>query len=157
MITDQQAEDILRNYLDHMVALYLHLHASQPIDAVRTLAHALTFTTLRRLATDRKGFVVQFLYEAELLVFDATDLNATIVSLRGANLRGVDLRGANLSADPILLGGIVTAANKSANLSGADLRGANLSEATVTQQQLDQVYSCKHAKLPSGLTCHHNQ
>jgi hypothetical protein len=40
-----------------------------------------------------------------------------------------------------------------ADLSGADLSGAH----NLTQQQLDQVKSCKGATLPKGLTCHHNQ
>jgi uncharacterized protein YjbI with pentapeptide repeats len=99
---------------------------------------------------------------------DGTNLSGS--NLSGANLGGVDLSGANLS------GTYLDGANLSdANLSGtylncayficddlayASLRGVNLSGAyldgayNLTQQQLDQAFSCQGATLPKGLACH---
>ncbi len=85
-------------------------------------------------------------------IFDHTDLsgatlvraNLTVAPLYGANLRGADLIQADL---------------RGADLRGADLRGAILYEAdlrdaqNLTQEQLDQVYTCEGATLPKGLTC----
>ena len=79
--------------------------------------------------------------------------------LAGTNLEGVDLRGAYLNY---------------ADLSGADLSGVDLScsmtneppdlpnrctdltQTHITQEQLDQVHSCKGAILPKGLKCRHS-
>lgn len=42
-------------------------------------------------------------------------------------------------------------------LSGADLGIAHLRGVNFTQQQLDEVPTCKGAILPQGLICHNNQ
>jgi uncharacterized protein YjbI with pentapeptide repeats len=77
---------------------------------------------------------------------DDADLQYTL--LIEANLRGATLEKANLSGAVLF----------KANLRGAILRGTNLSSAhELTQQQLDEVITCKGAILPEGLTCHHNQ
>ena len=74
-----------------------------------------------------------------------TKLTSALFS--GANLTSAQLIGANLT------GAFLAGANFfNANLSGANLSGALY----LTQQQLDQVHSCKNAILPPGLTCHHN-
>jgi Pentapeptide repeats (8 copies) len=140
MLTDQQEEDLLRNYLDHMVELYLQLRASQPADAVRDLAQALTFTTLQRLGAERKGVVVRFLHDAELLAVN----QPPIVTLSGANLlqadlhkanlfraklRGADLTEADLSNASLTEADLTEAGLNNANLTGADLSNANLTEA----------------------------
>src|SRR5215208_4802762 len=72
---------------------------------------ARTLTVLPRLDGDRKGIVVQFLYESGLIL-----RVRRVLDLRGADLIGANLRGA------VLLG---------LNLSGASLKGANLSWATL--------------------------
>ena len=87
-----------------------------------------------------------------------------------ANLSGINLYAADLTANLTnanLSNANLTNASLGANLTNADLRGANLTNADlrdaflpisdITQQQLDQVSSCKGATLPPGLTCHHNQ
>jgi uncharacterized protein YjbI with pentapeptide repeats len=77
--------------------------------------------------------------------------------LSNADLSNADLRSANLSS-AILFGADLSHADLShAILRGADLRDAYLSGATnLTQQQLDQVLTCKGATLPQGFICNKN-
>jgi len=227
---DQQQAAILQTYIDNIQDLLLnhHLLKSNPGDDVAILARARTLTALQGLDQQRKGRLVQFIYEAKLIGFfdaglDKNNLHGPNIDLGGANLGGanldeVNLSGANLSGTNLagailsianlrganltmasfpnanligtnlinadllgatLYGADLSAANLEganlgdANLSGADLswalldgaylgdadlNGADLSDAYhLTQHQLDQVYSCKGAILPKGLTCHHNQ
>ena len=101
----------------------------------------------------------------------ATLDGATLISARltGADFRGATLNGTNLAGATItnadFRGATLNGANfRGATLNGADFRysilynailtGAMLSNANITQQQLDQVCSCKDATLPVGVTCH---
>src|SRR6266487_2681281 len=146
------------------------------IQEVQELARARTLTALQGLDAERKGRLVHFIYEARLIgfatptnrlfefnshvsiinLFDAelSGVNLVGVDLSGANLSSADLSGANLS-DAYFFGVNLSGANLSladlkgtflykADLSLADLRGAH----NLTQQQLDQVYSCDRATLP---------
>ncbi len=97
----------------------------------------------------------------------------TCVNLGGANFQVVPLENANLSNDNLSRADLSYAQLDKANLSNTLLDGANLRDTVLdgvdlsradlrnaqnlTQQQLDQVFSCKGAILPTGLTCHHNQ
>jgi uncharacterized protein YjbI with pentapeptide repeats len=269
---DQQRATILQTYTDNIQDLLLNhkLLQSKPDDDVAILARARTLTALRSLDSKRKGYLIQFLYEAKLIndyvseglsvrkvnpiisldkaplrgadlsradllgvdligadlseanlsfaslgfadlsdanlsganlidaynFFGGTDFSGTDLSdadLSGANLSGVNLSGSDLSSANLtntidegtnfsltqLVAAKLTGANLSkAYLGAANLRGANLIAANLiaanliavnlsfadlssvenlTQQQLDQVYACKGASLPKGLTCHHNQ
>jgi len=71
-IAQQHTQDeALQAYLDHISQLLTDkepsLRNAQPDDEVRTLARARTLTVLPRLDGRRKGTVVQFLYEANLI------------------------------------------------------------------------------------------
>ena len=177
---DQQQATTLQKYIDNIQDLLLNhnLLKSTPTDDVAILARARTLTALQGLDPERKGLLVKFLYEANLIEYympempkshDAiiylndADLRGAILSdailiairFTEANLSGAILSGANLSGAD-LRGAILSGANLSgADLSGADLRGTDLSKTNgLTQQQLDTVQSCYNAKLPGGLTCH---
>jgi uncharacterized protein YjbI with pentapeptide repeats len=92
------------------------------------------------------------LREAILIHANLNDADLVIADLSGAHLSGASFRYAYLS------GAHLTGADlRDANLFDAYLRGADLSTTNLTQQQLDQVLSCKDATLPPGLTCHLNQ
>jgi hypothetical protein len=144
------------------------------------LARARTLTALQGLDPVRKGRLLTFLYEAKLIGFMDTNgkIHNPIIKLTGADLRGADLY--SISPFLINLRGVYldSADLSSVDLSGADFCGAKLREAdldsadlsgadfcrvdlrnahNLTQKQLDQVDTCKDAKLPQGLTCHHNQ
>jgi uncharacterized protein YjbI with pentapeptide repeats len=179
---DQQQAAILQTYIDNIQNLLLHdnLRGSKAEDEVAILARARTLTALQGLDPDRKGRLVQFIYEAQLIGFEDSknNLYGPIIDLTGANLSGVtfsgsiffsvnlsfaDLSGANLSFADLSSADLQGAKLSFADLSGADLQGADLSGANLsfakhlTQQQLDQVSSCNGAFLLTGLTCHHNQ
>jgi uncharacterized protein YjbI with pentapeptide repeats len=85
------------------------LRQSKKDDEVRTLARARTLTILSRLDGTRKGIVLRFLHEANLIHGDDA-----LIRLSRADLKGVDLRGAYLNG---------------VNLADAFLEGADLSEA----------------------------
>ncbi len=141
---DQQKEATLKVYLDDLTTLLLnnHLHDSKPVDEVRNVAHIKTLATLRRLDGNRKGIVLQFLYEAHLI-----DCATPIVDLSRADLVGAYLIRANLiEAD------LFGADLRGADLRGADLRRAALSNATVTPTQLTAARSLKGTILPDGST-----
>lgn len=204
---DQQEATILQTYIDNIQNLLLNynLLKSTSGDDVATLARARTLTALRGLDPQRKGILLNFLYEANLIGYSDHNTNkllSSIIDLTGAHLTGADLThtyltnadltnadltGANLSdadltnadltnadltnghlsdahlsdahlshanlTDAILTGADLT----DAFLTGTDLSHAILSGSTVTQQQLDDVSSCKDTILPPGLTCHRNQ
>ena len=144
---DQQQAAILQTYIDNIQDLLLNhnLLKSEQYNGVAILARARTLTALQGLDPERKGRLLIFLHEAQLI--GVTDNNGIkhdpIINLNGANLSGANLSRANLTG---------------ANLIAANLRNANLNGAQdLTQQQLDQVYSCKGAILPTGLICYHNQ
>jgi hypothetical protein len=74
---DQQQAAILQTYIDNIQDLLLNhdLLKSKPTDDVAILARARTLTALQGLDPGRKGSLVQFLYEAQLIGFqgDKTD------------------------------------------------------------------------------------
>ena len=222
---DQQRATILQTYIDNIQDLLLNhnLLQSKRNDDVAILARARTLTALKGLDPERKGYLLVFLHEANLIGFE--DLHGKIDDpiillsgddLTGANLSGADLTGADLSEATLtgadLSGAILFQANLSGDdlsradlsksdihqanltnanlsraylyntdLSGADLFNANLSKANLsqsdlsgadlfnanlsqtnlsqtnnlTQQELDQVDTCIHTILPTGIVCHH--
>jgi uncharacterized protein YjbI with pentapeptide repeats len=164
----QRAQDeALQAYLDQMSGLLLErdLRASEKGSEVRTLARARTLTVLPRLDGDRKGTVVQFLVEAELVqrgeggrepiirlgradlsgafLFEANLSGADLsgADLSKADLTGADLRDANLSCgDPRDFTGYCADLSGAyldlADLSGANLNGASLNDASLTRADL---------------------
>ncbi len=153
---DQQQAAILQTYIDNIQDLLLHdnLLKSKPGDVIAILARARTLSAMRQLDGKRNSFLVQFLQDAGLIGaasrnivnFEDADLSSTDLSY--ADLSGANLSGANLSDADLI----------AADLSNADLRNADLRNAhNLTQQQLDQVPSCKGAILPPGLICNDNE
>jgi hypothetical protein len=114
---DQQRAAILQTYIDNIQDLLLNHNllgdSPQPkndadkvtIQETQELAHARTLTALQGLDLQRKGALLQFLHEAQLI--GAVDpktgkvvariIDLSFADLRGANLRGADLSGAHYS------------------------------------------------------------
>jgi uncharacterized protein YjbI with pentapeptide repeats len=153
-VESQRAQDeALEAYLDQMSKLLLDkerpLRQSAEADKAeedangRTVARARTLTVLSRFDGHRKGRVVQFLYEAGLVMnersivdlyqSDLREARLNGASLRGADLYGVDLREADLSwanlIDAWLVEADLRGANLRADLRSADLRSADLRNA----------------------------
>jgi uncharacterized protein YjbI with pentapeptide repeats len=141
-LAEQRAQDeALQAYLDQMSGLLIKedLRASEKESEVRTLARARTLTVVGRLDEDRKGSVVQFLYEAGLLTKGQVDVDLTGADLREANLSGADLSGADLS-NANLSGADLSNANLPAsNLSNANLPNSNLSHSNLSDANLDSA------------------
>jgi uncharacterized protein YjbI with pentapeptide repeats len=122
---------------DHEYSLRDTAHSS-------AMTRARTLSLLRRLTippldTERKGSVLQFLYESRLL-----DKDNCIIDLGGADLSGVDLHNTNLQKANLTNVNLSEANLRGANLSeadlsGADLRGANLEGAMLIKVDLREA------------------
>ncbi len=148
--SDHQREAALQAYIDKMSELLLHekLRESEPHDEVRKIARIRTLTVLNLLDGKRKGSVLQFLKDSELI-----NRGTTIINLFGANLSGAILSKAFLNGVDLVQVDLSGANLRQANLGyipsippedqeyieGADLSGANLSEANMSEAYLDQV------------------
>jgi hypothetical protein len=155
--SERTQEESLQGYLDRMTELLLRegLRNSQPDSEVRDVARARTLTVLRRLDGERKGILVRFLRESELIVQqDAAEPPGAVVDLRGADLQGArlsnasltlaDLRDVDLSGAELWFANLQGANLEGANLSGAELwfanlQGANLEGANLTEAELTGV------------------
>ena len=141
---ERTRETALQNYLDKMTELLLppnDLRKSDEDSEVRSIARSRTLTVLRSLDGERKGSVVQFLYEAGLI-----NLKNIIVFLQDANLEGAHLLGAHLRHTNLEFVNL-----RNANLEGVDLEGANLRTAFLSGTKLSganlEYTNLENAKL----------
>jgi uncharacterized protein YjbI with pentapeptide repeats len=137
-VLDQQRQTTLDTYLDRMSDLLLtsHLASSKSGDQIRAIAEARTYTAVRNLDGPRKGTLVRFLSETNLINWPLP-----IISLLGADLSGAiftyaNLSGANLSGANLSNSNLSGAKLSSADLSGANLSGANFERAFFTGANL---------------------
>jgi len=118
---DNQREATLQAYIDKMSELLLKEHLGElppegdlkpEYEKVRKIAQVRTLIVLQRLDVDveRKGSVLRFLLESDLLYQDKPNMGLRRANLSGVDLSKVNLRGVNLC-------GVA--------LPEADLRGAN--------------------------------
>jgi type II secretory pathway pseudopilin PulG len=153
---ERRAQDeALQAYLAYMSDFLLAPKHDQPsLDDESTsvvspwvVARARTLTMLPRLDGDRKGRVVQFLYESRLIAGEGKFLSAPVefigrtqtqlnkADLRGANVSGTYLHGANLRGTD-LRGAMLVAHLQGADLSYTYLNGADISEANLIRTDL---------------------
>jgi pentapeptide repeat protein len=140
---DRAREEALQRYLDRMQELILDkgLRRSEKGAEIRDVARARTLAVLRSLDGDRKGQVVRFLHEADLIgkveeQSGEREVVGAIIDLQTADLIGADLRGANLTSADL----------RDADLTLADLRDAK----NWTNRRLAQAESLFGATLPDG-------
>jgi uncharacterized protein YjbI with pentapeptide repeats len=143
---DSQQEAALQAYLDRMAELLLKENLpTTDNQEVRNVARVRTLTVLRGLDAKRKGMVLLFLKESELIaqnrVVDLTGANLTeadlsIANLGGTNLSGADLGGANLNGTVLIAADLSDAILIRANLSKAYLDQANLSSSVLIAADL---------------------
>jgi uncharacterized protein YjbI with pentapeptide repeats len=144
---DNQRETALQGYIDKMSELLLEkkLRESAKDAEVRNIARVRTLTALRRLDAERKGSVLQFLYESGLI-----DKEMPIVELYGANLEDADLSNAQLGEAKLRRVNL-----NRANLYSIDLEGANLYEADLSGADLYaanlQDADLRYAKLHEAI------
>ena len=175
-------ETALRTFLDRMTVLVIdrNLQNSERDSPEQAVAIAHTFATLRGLDGPRKGLVVKFLYESNLINSGKPIVGLARADLRSSDLGGLDLNrcdmsGANLSnadlgdtdlSESSLVEAILVKADlnytdlRDADLSGADLHlalihdadlaGVNLAGAKVSELQLAGAISLVGATMPDG-------
>jgi len=181
-IANARAQDeALQAYLDQMSDLLIpnegrpSLYDEHAPDSLWSVARARTLTVLPRLDGNRKGRVVQFLYEADLIAMakrhrildlggaDLSDANLSGANLERADLGGANLRGANVSGADLGLVNLGLGGpgwNAQTNLRGANLREARLFEAVLFKadlsgavvliEQLREAESLESATMPNG-------
>lgn len=163
-IAEQVRQDTtLDDYIQRLGDLMLSkkLKSSKQHDAVRSVARTVTLTTLRRLDGERKGELLRFLYEVELLyeqvdqppMVDLWDADLTAAELEGAMLSGADLSDVTLVAATL-----IRAKLAAANLGSADFSRANLTEADLTGADLTAAHlkgaSLSRADLSNASLAH---
>jgi hypothetical protein len=171
--SERLAEAVLQSYLEKMTEFLLEnqLGSSEPKSKLRVVARAHTLTALRGLDGTRKGILLKFLYETELIIphtspdpsqskgtvielflADLSEANLIDAFLKGANLFRVDLKRANLSLstliDAHLDGARLEGADlRNANLIGAHLNYVNLSNADLRKADLTEAFITSRADL----------
>jgi uncharacterized protein YjbI with pentapeptide repeats len=141
---DQVRQDAtLNGYFQQMSDLMLDrkLLTSKENDAVRSVARTVTLATLRRLDEERKGEVVRFLREAQLISLrdprvEPPLVDPPLIDLRGADLRHADLRRAILPFAHLTYAVLVGADLRVADLTRADLGSADLTRADLRRADL---------------------
>jgi hypothetical protein len=133
-------DDALRAYYEQMGNLVTEHKLKEKTDLLHDpipeLARAQTSTLLERLGSEsdrakqKKGEVIQFLFDARLI-----RVNNRHVRLNRANLSEADLSGADF---------------RDADLGGANLSEADLTNAKISEEQLRQAKSLKGATMPNG-------
>jgi len=131
--SDNQQEDVLQSYLDKMAELHEKLRQSKPDEEIRKIARSRALTVLRRLDAVRKRFVLQYLYEANLI---RKGMINNIIDLRKADLHAADLHDTDLNGANLHEVDMSEANLRKANLSDADLRDADLSRSKLNQVDL---------------------
>jgi uncharacterized protein YjbI with pentapeptide repeats len=104
------------------------LRCAQPGDDLSVVARAHTLAVLPRLAGSRKGSILRFLYESDLIgkYGQQSVIDLKRADLRGAFLSGADLSGINLSGADLRKANLFWTTLDGANLKGSNLSGHNL-------------------------------
>jgi uncharacterized protein YjbI with pentapeptide repeats len=114
----------------------------ESVGSLMKIGRIRTLTLLRRLDGKRKGSVLQFLYESNLIgktgvrYIDLSGADLTKAKLKGANLTKADLSKVNLYGSYMKRANLNSAYLINANLRGAILTGADLSIADLTGADL---------------------
>jgi uncharacterized protein YjbI with pentapeptide repeats len=145
-LADERAkQETLNNYFSQMKDLLLSegLRKASADSEVRSVARAITTTTVKNLDGDRNALVIDFLGESNLLKKpEETNTNPKskqlkpILSFAELNLTGADLSEVNLSQADLSEANLSQADLSEANLSRADLSQADLSEANLSRADL---------------------
>ena len=137
--TDRQQQKALEDYYNCMTELMLkgELFEGKKSEQSRKVARIRTLTVLGNLDADRKGQVLQFLYESELLnVHPIVELNGadfTNARLEYATLSGVELRGVYFNNSCLKGANFQDAIISGSDFTGADLTGSVFTNAIVKQ------------------------
>lgn len=132
---DDRNQKTLEAYFTYMTDLLVErgLRNSDEDNEVRRVARTRTLAVLRGLDGERKGQVLQFLHESDLIS------KPTVVNLAGAYLNGAHLPQANLLDADLRDANLEDAVLDQANLRGAYLRDAKLHGARLREAYLREA------------------
>jgi len=141
---DRAQETALQGYLDRMTGLLLDRELSEAHEKSKiwAVARVRTLTVLQGLDERRRGVLLSFLYEADLINRDRSIIPLARANLSRANLHAFHLEGANLSQAKLYGVDLSDAEMQGvdlhqASLSNAKLFGADLREANLISAKLD--------------------
>lgn len=160
---EQQREQALKNYLEHMgILIHQELKDSKKSNPIRNMARAITLAVLRNLDGARKGLVIKFLSESELINMpvsenaNSSESEYPIISLKDADITGaelsgiisprINLSGADLSGATLRGAYLIDSHLNSAIFSGANLEWAYLNHANIQGSNFEKA-NLDHAKL----------
>lgn len=140
---ENREQSDLQAYYDKMADLLLTYKLSSSEDKLReaTIARARTLPTLKALNGERKGLLLRFLYESELISKDNVSVN-----LKDADLSGAKLNGTNLDETKLRKADLSRANLSETSLVRADLSATNLSQAFLNRAKMFET-SLYHANL----------
>ena len=173
---EKQKDELLKTYINDMKASLLDkdypLKNSKKNSESRSIARTITLTTLTQLNSEqdkqkakegkynqRKGLIIQFLYESGLIGFgklsstgfikfdpitpletsDLTFADLYNTNLKSANLESANLKSANLESANLSLANLADVVLMDANLNRAKLISANLWEADLKSAFLNRA------------------
>ena len=161
---EKQKDELLKTYINDMKASLLDkdypLKDSKKNSESRSIARTITLTTLTQLNSEqdqqkakewkynqRKGLIIQFLFESGLIKFDSTvnsilllnKADFTFANLENSFLIAANLFGANLENANLKNAHLESANLKSANLKNAHLNSANLKSANLKNAHLNSA------------------
>lgn len=147
---ENQQATLLQDYLERISDLLLARKFQDPQTSMEAcnIARAYTLIVLPRLNAQRKGILLRFLYESQLITSptkgcillrnaDLSNVDLEHFDLSGANLNSANLDGAKLSGAILSEAQLQGAYLCGADMSGATLRGANLHSADLTNGNLN--------------------
>lgn len=158
-----QQHEVMATYLGQMSEFLLerNLRTSKPTDDVRTAASSITLNAVRRLDAERKGQLLKFLYDANLIgscpaapldpkVAETIQCSGSVLQLNGAmlqqlrferplNLAGITLSGMDLSDSDLQDMGLPKAVARGATLERTKLNRVVLSNADLSSARLQQA------------------
>ncbi|MGK7895300.1 MAG: pentapeptide repeat-containing protein [Xenococcus sp. (in: cyanobacteria)] len=158
---DRLRHEKLKDYLDHMTGVLLRENTldDETDELLKAVVRARTIVVLQELEGKRKGAVIRFLEDCNVIKF----LDLAKADLQEANLKGVNLsstcfrkasfQGANLQDADLSNANLVDADLTNANLSGANLLKTNLKNAQgLTLKQIQTADNWQQALYDENLS-----
>jgi len=136
---DRAKQETLNRYVDQISMLLFDkkLRTAGERSEAQIVARARTLTVVRELDGERKGELIRFLREAELIESEKPAINLMNADLKNAYLYFAYLGHVNLSAAYLNTANLSNARLNNANLTNVDLNKANLNGAHLDGANLD--------------------
>jgi uncharacterized protein YjbI with pentapeptide repeats len=137
---DNQRQMALQSYIDNMATLMLDkgLSTSKGDAEIWVVARTRTLSVLRTLDGARKGLVLKFLKDSQLIeMYKSTNIDLQDADLSSANLSGANLSGSYLQHIDFTNTNLANSRLGGSDLSYANLGGASLAYANLTNATLE--------------------